>query len=267
MSSPSDFAEDRPNVARMYDYMLCGAHNFGPDRQQVEHLLETVPDARAMAWANRDFLRHAVEFAADRGIDQFLDLGSGIPTVGNVHEIAHRHDPDARVAYVDYEPVAVAHAQTLLADIGQATMTDADLCDVSAVLGAPGVAGLLDFTRPVALLAVAALHFVRDSQVLRDVLAGYRSHLAPGSILALTHVSSDYPEFPEMMETRRRVNSVYAETTNPSYDRSRAEILDLVRSAGFAARDDALIDVSNYADGLTRSTPLSVYSLITEPVE
>src|SRR6202012_1061469 len=148
---------DRANAARMYDHFLGGGHNFAVDRDVAEKVAVGNPDIAAVARATRADLGRVVRWCRAAGIDQFLDLGSGVPTVGNVHEIAHQTHPGARVAYVDFEPVAVAHAQALLAqDPGGATVTipRADLRDPASVLAAPGVADLLDLARPVALLAI-----------------------------------------------------------------------------------------------------------------
>ncbi|HEX3785432.1 MAG TPA: SAM-dependent methyltransferase [Pseudonocardiaceae bacterium] len=179
---------DRPNAARMYDYFLDGNTNLAVDRAAAEELLTTGP-WRTYARANRAFLGRAVRFVAQQGIDQFLDLGSGIPTVGNVHEIAHRSNPAARVAYVDIEPVAVAHARRLLADFDNVSITQADIREPAEVLAQPGIAELLDLTRPVAVLAVAILPFITDDDDVAELVAGYRSVCVPGSYLAISHTS------------------------------------------------------------------------------
>lgn len=176
-----------PNSARMYDYFLGGANNFAVDRAAAEQSAVAFPQIRLGARVNRAFLGRAVAYLAQRGIDQFLDLGSGIPTVGNVHEIAHRYNPDARIAYVDYEPVAVAHARRLLQDEPLVTVTRADIRQPQDVLSAPGVADLLDFSRPVAVLALAILHFLPDEQDPFGMLAAYRDACVPGSCLAISH--------------------------------------------------------------------------------
>lgn len=172
----------------MYDYYLGGSTNFAVDREAAEAGLRAMPHARDYAVANRAFLRRAVEYLLEQGVDQFLDLGSGIPTVGNVHEIAHLHDPGARVAYVDHEPVAVAHAQALLEGSELVSIDRADIRRPDEVLNAPGVARL-DFDRPVGVLAVAILPFVPDQQEATALTAAYRRACAPGSYLAVTHIS------------------------------------------------------------------------------
>ncbi|WP_243790164.1 SAM-dependent methyltransferase [Saccharopolyspora gloriosae] len=180
-----------PNAARMYDYYLGGSANFAVDRAAAEEQLSVLPSVATTARANRAFLGRVVRMCLDMGINQFLDLGSGVPTVGNVHEIAHQIDPTARIAYVDREPIAVAHARRLLRNESRVSVTQADLTDTRSVLTAPGVAELLDFTRPVAVLAISVLHFVRDEQDPAAVLATYRDACVRGSVLALSHTTSE----------------------------------------------------------------------------
>jgi hypothetical protein len=146
---------ERPNAARVYDYWLGGSSNFDVDRELGDEMVRIDPGVLDMARANRTFLYQVVTWLAHHGITQFLDLGSGIPTVGNVHEVAQAIEPSARVSYVDNEPVAVAHSKALLRDNSLATVTNADLRNVDAVLHAPTVAGLLDFDRPIAVLMLS----------------------------------------------------------------------------------------------------------------
>jgi hypothetical protein len=180
----------RPNAARMYDYYLGGTANFAVDQEAAEAGLRASPHARDYARANRAFLGRAVSYLAQAGIDQFLDLGSGIPTLGNVHEIAQRHNPAARVCYVDLEPVAVAHSRLLLADNELVSVTQADVRDPQAVLTAPAVTALIDFSRPLAIIAVAILPFVPDQREATELVATYRDACVPGSYLAVTHIAA-----------------------------------------------------------------------------
>ncbi|MEO7195741.1 MAG: SAM-dependent methyltransferase, partial [Pseudonocardiaceae bacterium] len=152
-----------PNPARMYDYWLDGGHNFPADRDLANKVQQVVPGARDGARVNRAFLRRAVVFMVESGIRQFLDIGSGIPTVGNVHEIAQRADPACRVVYVDKEPVAVAHSELLLAGNDRVAVLQADLRDVEGILGHPRTTSVLDFDQPIGLLMLWLLHFVPDS--------------------------------------------------------------------------------------------------------
>ncbi|WP_244515181.1 SAM-dependent methyltransferase [Actinopolyspora xinjiangensis] len=177
----------RPSAARMFDYYLGGTANFAVDRQAVDQLVTEVPEAQVYARATRAFLGRLIRFLSHRGIDQFLDLGSGMPTVGNVHEIARRCRSDARVAYVEIEPEVVAHARQLLRGVDNVTVTHADIRDPRMVLSAPEVTELLDFTRPVAVLAVSILPYVPDGDDPVGLMASYRDSCVPGSYLAVSH--------------------------------------------------------------------------------
>lgn len=219
---PDGIDTNVPNVARTYDYLLGGAHNLAVDRELGDRVLDALPGARRMARINRSFLRRAVTHLVASGVDQFLDLGSGIPTAGNVHEVATR----ARVAYVDSEPVAVAHARLLLADVDRATAVQADLRDPDDVLSRPEVADLLDFDRPIGLLLLLALHFVPDSDDPWGVVARYRDRLAPGSHLVVTHATAD-----RRTRAMRDVADSTARTRERLHYRTRAEVTRLF--AGF----------------------------------
>src|SRR5215468_4276674 len=151
-----------PSVARAYDYALGGAHNFAVDREFLRAFEAVVPQTRAAARANRAFLHRAVRFMVGEGIRQFLDVGSGIPTVGNVHEVAQGLDPDAKVVYVDIEPVAVAHSRQILAGNGRATAIQEDLRHPKAILDHPDTRALLDFSQPMGLILAAILHAIPD---------------------------------------------------------------------------------------------------------
>lgn len=182
---------DRPSAARLYDYLLGGAHNFAVDRDLGDAATRAFDAVPAMARANRSFLRRSVSYLVERGVDQFLDLGSGIPSVGNVHEIAQAANPAARVVYVDIEPVAIAHGDTLLVDNPGAAMMRADVRDPESVLTCPRLRDVLDLSRPVAVLLVSVLHWFAEPDVPDRIVATYRSVMAPGSHLVVSHVSSD----------------------------------------------------------------------------
>ncbi|NRQ31719.1 hypothetical protein HII36_07665 [Nonomuraea sp. NN258] len=168
----------------MYDYMLGGTDNFAVDRQAIDRLSELVPEAVPQARVNRAFLQRAVRYAAAAGVRQFVDLGSGLPTQGNVHEVA----PQARVVYVDRDPVVAAHARRLLDDAGEAVFVQADLLDADEVLAR--AARFLDLDEPVAVLLVSILHFLPDDANPQAMVARWREALAPGSHLVLTHAAS-----------------------------------------------------------------------------
>ncbi|MFC0434299.1 SAM-dependent methyltransferase [Kutzneria buriramensis] len=194
---PKDVDVDLPSAARVYDYLLGGAHNFAADRAVGEKVLSVLPDGRQVAISNRSFLRRAVRYLLEQGITQFLDLGSGIPTSGNVHEIAQQADPTAKVLYVDYDEVAVAHSELILAGNTNATVLASDLTRPDAVLDAPITRDFLDFSRPIGLLLVAVFHFVPDEQSPAEIVATYRDALPAGSYIALSHLTADHQ--PEAM--------------------------------------------------------------------
>jgi hypothetical protein len=192
--SPTDIPKidmSKPNAARMYDYHLGGAHNFEPDRMLAGQVEQVAPWVKDVARINRAWLRRVVDFMTSQGIRQFLDLGSGIPTVGNVHEIAQRIDPASRVAYVDYEPVAVHHSFELLKDNENAGIAWADVRDARAVLEHDEVARLIDFSQPVGLLIVGLLLFVDDESDPAGLVSAYRSACPAGSYLAISTMSQD----------------------------------------------------------------------------
>jgi hypothetical protein len=182
---------DRPSSARLYDFLLGGRHNFAADRELGRRLLRVRPEARYAAAENRAFLGRAVRHLATAGVRQFLDLGSGIPERENVHQIAQRADPAARVVYVDNDAGVVAHFRHLLGGNPLASVIGADLQDPPAVLAHPEVRRLLDFSRPVGVLMVAVLHLVPDWQDPAGIVRAYAGSLVTGSYLALSHATAD----------------------------------------------------------------------------
>ncbi len=175
-----------PNVARMYDYWLGGKDNFAADREAAERQSAAIPALPWLARQNRDFLRRAVRFLAGEGITQFLDIGSGLPTNQNVHEVAQEVNPEARVVYADIEPVVVNHAQALLSGSRTAAIRG-DVCHPDEILGAPEVRRLLDLSQPVAVLVLAVLHIIPDEADPAGAMARLRAAMAPGSYLVISH--------------------------------------------------------------------------------
>lgn len=223
MTTPAGQQEaDGPNIARVYDYLLGGSHNFIPDRESAAELLARWPDARETMIANRAFLGRAVRYLAGRaGIRQFLDVGSGIPTMDNVHAIAQQAAPDARVVYVDVDEVAVLHSRAILAANDRATAIQADLRSPQTILDHPGLHDLLDLSQPTALLLVAVLHFLPGSpDAPAALVAQLRDALAPGSYVVISHGTTDGqpPHVAEAMEH-------YAQTTAEFQPRSHAAVL------------------------------------------
>jgi hypothetical protein len=211
---PADVDVTKPNAARVYDYFLGGANNFDVDRVFARKLTEILPDAPFLAIENRSFLRRAVKFLADRGIRQFVDLGSGIPTVGNTHEIVHAVDPAAKVLYVDFEAVAVAHSEMILAGVPNATIVRADFRWPDTVLKHPTTLEMIDFSQPVAILMFSSVHFVSDEDHPWDLVRAFRDATVPGSYLAFSHATDDgRPEVADAVaEYKNAANSAYVRT-------------------------------------------------------
>lgn len=184
---PPEVDTKHANVARVYDYLVGGTHNFLADQDVGRAIIAVEPNARAIFRANRAFLGRAVRYLASAGIRQFLDVGSGIPTEGNVHEVAQRAAPDARVVYADFDPVAIAHSKAILAGNPAAAAIESDLRDPETVLAQAEATGLIDLGQPVALLLVAVVHFVHDDEDPWRLVGVLKDALAPGSYLALTH--------------------------------------------------------------------------------
>ncbi len=186
---PAGTDPDKPNAARVYDYYLGGSHNFEVDRRMARKAMEMWPDLPLIMRANRAFLRRGVQYVAEQGVSRFLDIGSGIPTFGAVHEIAREIEPQAQVVYVDRDPVAAAHGRLLLADDPLSHVVEADLRDPARLLAEPAVEELLRPGEPVALLLVAVLHFITDDEDPDGLVRQLREALPPGSYLVLSHAS------------------------------------------------------------------------------
>ena len=193
----------KANIARVYDWWLGGDHNFRADQDAARAMIAVEPNARGIARANRAFLGRAVRFlAVEAGIRQFLDIGSGIPTQNNVHQVAQDAAPGARVVYADADDVVVAHSKLILDGNADAAVIQADVRDPASILADPETQLLLDFTQPVAVLLVAVLHFIGDADNPEQLVAALRDALAPGSYLVVSHACSDpRPETLSKFET------------------------------------------------------------------
>ncbi|MEV8515206.1 SAM-dependent methyltransferase [Dactylosporangium sp. NPDC051484] len=209
--------------ARIYDYFLGGTHNFPADREAAQAVALRFPLTAALARNNRAFLRRSVRYLAGVGVTQFLDIGSGIPTEGNVHEIAAGVTPDARVVYVDIDPVAVAESLEILDNNARTTAVLGDLRDPESILAHPKVRGLLDFGRPIGLLLNAVLHFVPDDTEADAAVGRLLAALAPGSHLAVSHVSIDGQEV-DRNDLNFVQNTYRQKTTTPFRPRTHAQI-------------------------------------------
>ncbi|MEU9376219.1 SAM-dependent methyltransferase [Streptomyces sp. NPDC048255] len=231
-----------PSVSRIYDYYLGGSHNFEVDRQAARRAMEFMPGLPKIMQANRAFMRRAVRHAVAEGVTQFLDIGSGIPTFGNVHEIARAASPEARVVYVDHDPVAVAHSQAVLGGDERTGVVAADLRKPQDILNSPEVRQLLDLGRPVALLLVAVLHFLEDADEPYAAVAQLRDELAPGSLLILTHAS--YEGIPLTEAEVGGTVGVYRDIRNPLVMRSRQQVSRFFD--GFELLEPGLVAMPNW---------------------
>lgn len=212
-----------PNVARIYDYLLGGRENFQADRDAADSLLRMEPELREAVRDNRAFLRRALCYLAEQGISQFLDIGSGLPTQDNVHEIARRARPDARVVYVDRDPLVVSHGNALLARSEQVIVVQADLRRAKELLILPAVRDHLDFTRPVGVILLQVLQFVPDSDDPPGIVAAIKDALCPGSHLVIGQLTGDH--VPAYM--MNRAVATYSRTGGGLWPRSRDQVLDL----------------------------------------
>jgi len=213
--APAGVDASIPSIARMYDYYLGGKDNFASDREAADRLLAVAPEIVTIARANRAFLGRAVRYlAGEAGIRQFLDIGTGLPTQNNVHEVAQEEAPDARVVYVDNDQAVLVHARALLATDPRTVVVDADLLDPETITDHPAVREHLDFDRPVALLLVALLHFISDDDRPYEMVAKLRDALPAGSHLALSHVV--YEHHPEAIEEAEEVYRSFLHRTGHS---------------------------------------------------
>ncbi len=214
---------DRPSVGRIYDYYLDGRHNYAIDREFADKIIKDLPEAKTFASHNRGFVRRAVRYARqEHGITQFVDIGSGLPTQRNVHEVADETGRDSRVAYIDNDPVARAHSSILLADTADPqrhVALDGDFHDGPELWRRVVRSGYIDPTEPICLLVTALLHFVLPEQQPERVLAFYRDQLAPGSLMVLSHVTDEGTP-PATQEAAAR----YVATTSQAHLRGRAGI-------------------------------------------
>jgi hypothetical protein len=228
------------NAARVYDYWLGGSHNFLADQDLGRAIVAVEPNARAGARANRAFLGRAVRFLAAAGIRQFLDIGSGIPTQGNVHEVAQEASPGARVVYADIDPVAIAHSKSILAGNENAAIIEGDARDPHKILADPAVRRLIDLGQPVGLLLVMVLHFIADADDPWQIVATLRDALPSGSYLVLAHAASDSrPAVAQAAET------VYNRSVSTDiHMRPRADIMRFFD--GFELLDPGLVYIPQW---------------------
>jgi S-adenosyl methyltransferase len=218
---PYEVDFSKPNVARMYDYYLGGKDNYPADREAARRVLGAAPDVPLAALENREFLKRAVQFLVrEHGIHQFVDIGPGLPTQGNVHQLAREHDPGAKVVYVDDGAVVLAHGRSLLDGVLGVTITAGDLREPDRIVADQELRALIDFSAPVALCMTLVLHFVPPDDDPYDAVARFRDALCPGSFLVLSHVTGDGRE----NEIRTQVDHAYANANAPLIMRTREQV-------------------------------------------
>ncbi len=227
-----------PHPARMHDYWLGGGHNFAADRELAEKIMRIMPGIEDVSRLNQSFLRRAALFLVGSGIRQFLDIGSGIPTVGNLHDIVRQADPECRVVYADGDPVAVAHSELILERTKSAAVIQADVRDAAGIFDALVTRELLDVEAPIGLIA-PAMHFIPDSADPACLMASYRDRLASGSFLVLAHGTSDIE-----IEGQAEVIEAYGASRYRLYPRSHAEVLRLC--AGFDLVEPGLVGFAHW---------------------
>ena len=241
---PEDVDTARPSIARIYDFHIGGSHNLPVDREAARDVVAMMPELPGIMRANRAFLARCVEHLAGRGVRNFLDLGSGIPTEGNVHEIAQAVDPRARVAYVDNDPVAVEHSRRILLGNDRAVAVNGDLRDPVAILSDPEVDQLvLGRAEPLAVLMSAVLHFVPDDAEAADLVAAYRDAIPSGSYLAVSHASHRE----ESAARIGRAAEQYSRKVAPMKLRSLEQVTDLLK--GFDVLEPGVVYCEQWRPG------------------
>jgi hypothetical protein len=222
--TPPELRPDVPHSARIYDYVLGGKDNFEADRVAAEKMLEGMPSLRVSMRANRRFMVKATRFLARQGIGQFLDVGTGLPTHPNLHEVVQGEAPDAKVVYVDNDPLVLVHARALLIPVGTGTVSylDADLREPEAIFAAPPVRDDFDLSRPVAVTLIAVLQHIVDDDLARDIVARLMAPLVPGSALAIAAVTTENDQ-----QGGDHTVQTYNRSGVPVHPRSRAEVTSL----------------------------------------
>ncbi|WP_227981435.1 SAM-dependent methyltransferase [Nocardia spumae] len=221
---PIELRTDVAHPARMYDYFLGGKDYYDADRAAAEQALQNFPAVRVTAKTNREFMRHATRYLVGQGIRQFLDIGTGIPTEPNLHQIAQGEAPESRVVYVDNDPIVLAHARALLVSSaeGRTAYVQADAADPAAILAAPELADTLDLSQPVAISLMAVLHFVPGD--VYDVVARLMAAMPSGSYLAMSHVTTEFDDSERDPEGMGRLLQVYRDRGIPVRPRTREEV-------------------------------------------
>jgi hypothetical protein len=233
----TDLSLSKFNAARYWDYLLGGHYNFEVDRAAGDMIMKVAPDTRLGALANRAFLRRSVRFLAQQGIDQFIDLGSGIPTVGNVHAIASKVNPDAHTVYVDRDAVAVVHSRSILQDVPNTAVIEENFLNLEELFKRDELTRLIDLNKPVGILMVSVLHFVSNDAQAQRLLQTILSSISSGSYLVISHYSLENAPQSSIDQILRLANY----SSNASKSRSRLEIEYLFE--GFKLIDPGVVCV------------------------
>ncbi|WP_063043910.1 SAM-dependent methyltransferase [Nocardia pseudovaccinii] len=236
--TPQPFNPGLVNSARVYDYLLGGKDNREIDQDMADQMLSRAPEIKTLAWFTRSFMLKAVEMAAEAGIRQFLDLGSGIPSSPNVHEVAREIEPSARVVYVDYDPVVHAHCDALLAKPRGVTALLGDVRRPHDILDQLKNHALIDFNEPVAITLISVLHYVMDDEHPAEIIAAFRDQLAPGSYLTISHGSID--SAPEILQVLAGTNDTSAQVAFRSTAQTEAFF------AGFELLEPGVVPVQQW---------------------
>jgi SAM-dependent methyltransferase len=249
----------KAHPARVYDYWLGGKDHFAADRVVAERVMANAPEVTQACRETRAFLGRAVRTLAERGARQFLDIGTGFPTMGNSDEAAHAIAPDAHVVCVDNDPVVLAHSRALLARRRgeRTTVLAGDLREPERILADPHLRAVIDFDRPVVLLLAAILHFIPDSADPAGIVAAFRDAMAPGSHLVISHATYDFNI--KVLNNSR----VYNDATAPFIPRSRVQITELL--TGFELLEPGLVDVAQWRPDGSRPIPpqhLNMYGAV-----
>jgi len=240
-SAPPPLNVRQPNVARVYDRLLGGKDNFQADRDAADQLQKLLPDVAKAARENRYFLERVVRYLVGQaGIRQIIDIGTGLPTQDNVHEVAQRIAPETRVVYVDNDPMVVRHGLALLATNGNVAMVEADLRAPREITTHPDTRRLIDFSGPVAVLMLASLHFVTDAEHPQAIVSEWRDTMAPGSYLAISHITADEVE----PATAKAAQAVYADASAPAVPRALAEVESFFD--GFALVPPGVVNINSW---------------------
>ncbi len=257
---PHGFDPTTPNIARMNDYFLGGKDNFAADRQAAEKALDLAPELLVLMREWRSFIRRVVRFLAQSGIRQFIDIGTGLPAEENVHEIAQATAPDARVAYVDSDPVVCSHAQALLADDQRTIAIRADIREPAGLITHPALRKLIDLDQPVAILLLTVLHSIPDDEVAQRAVSQLREAMAPGSYLAIQHSVCDVrPEVTRSLASLYQDEKAIAGGRRASNTRTKAKIESFFR--GLELVDPGVVYLPTWRPELSRmiNNPESVW--------